>query len=57
MQITICLLRSAPPICMWQFTKPTFEGLILTVIQGNTIAIIIIAIIVIQLTDGKGLDS
>lgn len=42
---------------MWQFTKPTFEGLILTVIQGNTIAIIIIAIIVIQLTDGKGLDS
>ena len=43
---------------MWQFTKPTFEGLILTMIQGNTIAIIIIIVIIaIQLTDGKGPDS
>lgn len=46
-QITVCLLWSAPPICMGQLTKPTFEGLILTMTQGNTIVIIIIVIVVV----------
>lgn len=32
---------------MGQLTKPTFEGLILTMTQGNTIVIIIIVIVVV----------
>lgn len=50
-QFRLWLLRPAHgPICMGQFTKPSFKGLIFTVIWGNIIVIITIVVIVIFAT-------
>lgn len=50
-QFRFWLLRPAHgPICMGQFTKPSFKGLIFTVIWGNIIVIITIVVIVIFAT-------
>lgn len=47
-QFRFCLLTPAPYICMGRFTKPTFKGLIFTVIWGNTIVTIIVVVFVVS---------
>lgn len=44
------LIPAQGPICLGQFTKPSFKGLIFTVIWGNIIVIITIVVIVIFAT-------